>query len=234
MLTIVLFYVREVLNLIIVCIRTFILYAVVLFALRLMRSSELSKMSPFQLVVIFMIAELASIPIDSPTQSLLNGVVAIFTLMFLQIMISFLTIKSERIKRVIDGTPVILVDQGRLNVKEMKRLRITINDLFEQLRIGNCPSLFDVEYAIMESNGELSIITTSQQTRLPMVVISDGVIYEDNLLKVGSSREKLFSALKIRGIDDVEDVFVAFYDGNQQIHVFPVPDKNETYSKEAI
>ena len=72
---------------IIVCIRTFILYAVVLFALRLMGSSELSKMSPFQLVVIFMIAELASIPIDSPTQSLLNGVVAIFTLMFLQIMI---------------------------------------------------------------------------------------------------------------------------------------------------
>ncbi|MGN0732844.1 MAG: DUF421 domain-containing protein [Emergencia sp.] len=219
---------------IIVCIRTFILYAVVLFALRLMGSSELSKMSPFQLVVIFMIAELASIPIDSPTQSLLNGVVAIFTLMFLQIMISFLTIKSERIKRVIDGAPVILVDQGRLNVKEMKRLRITINDLFEQLRIGNCPSLFDVEYAIMESNGELSIITTTQQTLLPMVVISDGVIYEDNLTKVGSSREKLFNALKIRGIEKVEDVFVAFYDGNQQIHVFPVPGKNETYSKEAI
>ena len=219
---------------IIVCIRTVILYAVVLFALRLMGSSELSKMSPFQLVVIFMIAELASIPIDSPSQSLLNGIVAIFALMFLQILISFLTTKFEGIKNLVDGTPTILVDQGRLNVKDMKRLRITVNELFVQVRIGNCPSLFDVQYAIMESNGELSIITTTQQPALPMIVISDGVIYEDNLSKAGSSKEKLLDALRIRGIKTVSDVFVAFYDGNLQIHVFPVPEKGETYAKELI
>ena len=79
----------------IVAVRTLILYVLVLFAMRLMGKSELSKMSPFQLVIVFMIAELAAIPIDDPAVSLANGVMAIFTLMFLQILISFLSIKSE-------------------------------------------------------------------------------------------------------------------------------------------
>ena len=80
--------------LLIVAIRTLILYSIVLFAVRLMGKSELSKMSPFQLVIVFMIAELAAIPIDSTSASLINGVMAIFTLMFLQILLSFLSIKS--------------------------------------------------------------------------------------------------------------------------------------------
>ena len=83
----------------IVCIRTFILYVVVLFALRVMGKSELSKMSTFQMVVLFMIAELASIPIDSPSSSLINGAVAIFTLLFLQVLLSYVSIKNEKFKK---------------------------------------------------------------------------------------------------------------------------------------
>ena len=97
----------------IVAIRTFILYTAVLFAVRLMGKSELSKMSPFQMVVLFMIAELAAIPIDSTSASLINGVMAIFTLMFLQIAISFLATKCEWFKGLVTDKPSVLIEKGK-------------------------------------------------------------------------------------------------------------------------
>ena len=217
----------------IVCIRTFILYVVVLFALRVMGKSELSKMSTFQMVVLFMIAELASIPIDSPSSSLINGAVAIFTLLFLQVLLSYVSIKNEKFKNFINGRPSIITDKGMLNVKEMERLRITINDLFEQLRIGNCPSITDVEYAVMESNGQLSIIAKTDQEKLPLVVVSDGAIYEENLAKAGIDYDTLMCMIEAKGITALNEVFVAFYDGNSMFHVYPNPEPRQKFSREA-
>ena len=142
----------------IVLIRTFILYFIVLFAIRIMGKSELSKMSPFQMVVIFMIAELAAIPIESPTVSFISGVIAIFTLLFLQVLISYISIKSEKFKNFINGRPSVIIENGQINQEEMRRLRISINDLMEQLRLGNTPNVADVNYAVLESNGSLSIV----------------------------------------------------------------------------
>lgn len=218
---------------IIVCIRTFILYLVVFFTLRVMGKSELSKLSTFQMVVLFMIAELASIPIDSPKASLINGVVAIFTLLFLQVLLSFLSIKSEKIKDFIHGKPSILIDNGKINIQEMRRLRITVNDLFEQLRIENCPSLNNVQYAVMESNGELSIIQKKDSESLPLLLISDGKIYETNLIKIGMSHQQLLKTIKTKGLTSIEDVFIAFYDGTKQIHVYPLPSEGQPFTKEA-
>lgn len=217
----------------IVCVRTFILYVVVLFALRIMGKSELSKMSTFQMVVLFMIAELASIPIDSPSSSLINGAVAIFTLLFLQVLLSYVSIKNEKFKNFINGRPSIIIDKGMLNVKEMERLRITVNDLFEQLRIGNCPSITDVEYAVMESNGQLSIIAKTDQEKLPLVVISDGTIYEENLAKAGIDYDTLMCMIEAKGITALSEVFVAFYDGNRMFHVYPNPQPKQKFSREA-
>ena len=165
----------------IVAIRTLILYSIVLFAVRLMGKSELSKMSPFQLVIVFMIAELAAIPIDSTSASLINGVMAIFTLMFLQILLSFLSIKSEGFKNFISGKPSILVEKGKLNVKELRKLRITNTDLMEQLRLENCPSLDQVQYAIMESNGQLTVIPKADNRPVTMkdmgLATTEGAFY---------------------------------------------------------
>lgn len=219
---------------IIVCIRTFIVYLVILFTLRIMGKSELSKMSTFQMVILFMIAELASIPIDSPSVSLINGIVAIITLLFLEVLLSYLSIKHEKFKNLINGKPSIIIDQGMINVKEMRRLRITINDLFEQLRIEDCPSLNEVDYAVMESNGELSIIQKNEQKKLPLILISDGVIYETNLKKIKLTSKELYRILQSKGITQIKQVFVAFYDENQQIHVYPVPSRNHAFSKEVV
>jgi len=219
---------------IIVCIRTLIIYLVILFTLRIMGKSELSKMSTFQMVILFMIAELASIPIDSPSVSLINGIVAIITLLFLEVLLSFLSIKSEKFKNIINGKPSIIIEQGMINVKEMRRLRITINDLFEQLRIEDCPSLNEVEYAVMESNGELSIIQKSEQKELPLILISDGIVYETNLRKTGLSKRELSQILRNKGITQIKQVFVAFYDEEMQFHVYPIPNKNHSFSKEVV
>ena len=145
----------------VIFVRTILLYMLVLLVVKVMGKGELSKMSPFQLIVVFMIAELASIPIESPDVSLITGITAIFTLLFIQVLISYLSLKSERIKNFFSSRPSVLINKGEINHKELSKLRITINDLMEQLRLGNAPSLSEVEYAIMESNGDLSIILKS-------------------------------------------------------------------------
>lgn len=230
----------------IVAIRTFVLYIIVLIAVSIMGKSELSKMSPFQLVIVFMIAELAAMPIDDPSTSLINGVMAIFTLMLLQVLISFLSIKSEKFKNLVSGKPSILVEKGKLNIKELRRLRITSTDLLEQLRLANCPSLSNVEYAVMEANGQLTVIPKAEQKPLtpkdmglavnegllPMVVVSDGTIYMKNLLAAGVSEELFRQKLAASGISSYKDIFLAFYDENKTFHLYLNSDNSLPFASE--
>ena len=230
----------------IVAIRTFVLYIIVLIAVRIMGKSELSKMSPFQLVIVFMIAELAAMPIDDPTTSLINGVMAIFTLVLLQVLISFLSIKSEKFKNLVSGKPSILIEKGKLNIKELSKLRITSTDLLEQLRLENCPSLSNVEYAIMESNGQLTVIPKAEEKPLtpkdmgltvnegllPMIVISDGTLYVKNLLVAGISEEMFRQKLAGAGISSYENIFLAFYDENKVFHVYLHSENTKPFAAE--
>ena len=227
---------------VIILIRTIILYLIVLFTIRVMGKSELSKMSPFQLVVIFMIAELAAIPIESSTASLINGVIAIFALMFLQVLISVISIKSEKFKNFINGKPSVLIDNGQINEKELKNLRISLNDLMEQLRIENAPSLSDVEYAVMESNGELSVIPKADKKPLtasdmslakepeamPLIIISDGVLYKKNLFSLGWDENYLKGQMAGVNLSSYEDIFFAFCDEAKKLHIYvSSPDKKK-------
>lgn len=229
----------------IVLIRTVILYLIVLFVIRIMGKAELSKMSPFQLIVVFMIAELASIPIESPDVSMITGVAAIFTLLFLQVLISFLSLKSEKFKNFFSGKPSVLIDSGEINQKELKALRITINDLMEQLRIGGSPSISEVDFAIMESNGDLSIIPKAAKKPLtaedmsieksneimPVVFISDGIMYRKNVQKSGWNIKQLTDELLKLGISDYTQVFLAFCDEQSKLHVF-MSDENKIRASE--
>lgn len=229
----------------VIFVRTVMLYLIVLAVIRIMGKAELSKMSPFQMVVVFMIAELASIPIESPDVSMITGVTAIFTLMFIQVLISYLSLKSEKFKNFFSGKPSILINQGQINHKEMKNLRITINDLMEQLRLGSAASLSEVEYAIMESNGDLSIIQKAdnkpltpqdmsmkkQREIMPAVFISDGIMYRNNVSASGWSEKKLTEHLAKLGISDYTDVFLAFCDSSSSLHVF-MYEKGSDYAKE--
>lgn len=229
---------------VIILVRTVILYLVVLFAIRIMGKSELSKMSPFQLVIVFMIAELAAIPIESSTASLVNGATGIFALMFLQVLISIISIKSEKFKNFISGKPSILIENGEINEKELRSLRISLNDLMEQLRIGNAPSLSDVEHAVMESNGELSIILKApkqpltpsdmslakERETMPLILISDGILYKKNLHSLGWDETFLKNQMAASGLNSYKDIFFAFSDASKKLHIYiSSPDKRKAH-----
>ncbi|WP_324822535.1 DUF421 domain-containing protein [Sinanaerobacter sp. ZZT-01] len=223
---------------IIILIRTFILYLVVLFVLRVMGKGELSKMDPFQMVILFMIAELASLPIESPDVSLLNGVTALFSLLFLQVLISIISLKSERFKKIISGTPSILIDRGALDLREMKRLRISIDDLIEQLRLKNYPSIADLDYAILEVNGDLSVIPSPnkrpatpsdlsinmKEETLPMVLIADGNLYRQNLSRLNITENELKGELLTQKITNYKDVFLCYADEKKTLHIYQHDD----------
>ena len=230
----------------IILIRTIILYFVVLFVIRVMGKAELSKMDPFEMIVLFMIAELAAIPIESLDIPLLNGAAAIITLLFLQVSLSLLSIKSQKINNLLNGKPSILINRSNIDEKELKSQRITVDDLMQQLRLKNFPSLADIDYAVLEANGDLSVIpkpdkapltpgdmgiTTSSKV-MPMVLISDGIIYKNNLKVLGKEESYLKKELLKAKITDYSQVFLCFYDEKSQLHVYPKAKSRKELSKE--
>lgn len=233
-------------QLLIILIRTIILYFIVLFVIRIMGKAELSKMDPFEMIVLFMIAELAAIPIESLDIPLLNGAAAILTLLFLQVTLSFLSTKSRKISNILNGKPSLLIDRGSINIKELKSQRITMDDLLEQLRLKNFPSPTDIDYAILEANGDLSIIPKPDSAPLtpadmgiqtsskimPLVLISDGELYRNNLKALGKEESFLKKELLKAKITDYKQVFLCFYDEKRQLHVFPKGDGKQSPLKE--
>ena len=230
----------------IILIRTLILYFVVLFVIRVMGKAELSKMDPFEMVVLFMMAELAAIPIESLDIPLLNGAAAILTLLFLEVVLSYLSIKSQWINDLLNGKPSVLISKSSINEKEMRNQRITIDDLMQQLRLKNFPSLADIDYAILEANGDVSIIPKPDKAPLtpgdmniptssrvmPMVLISDGEFYKDNLKLLGKEETYLRKELAKAKITDYSQVFLCFYDEKSQLHVYPKGKSRKDMRKE--
>ncbi len=223
-----------------ILLRTVILYSVALFIIRVMGKGDLSRMDPFQIVVLFMIAELAALPIETPDISLFTGLTALLTLLLLDVAISFLALKIPAFKRIITGKASILIKNGMINEKEMKRLRISADDLAEQLRLKNFPSIADVDYAIMESNGDLSVVPkpskspvtkkdlgiSSQKEKLPLIVIADGKIYESNLAKIEIDKSFLLGQLAVKGVKDYKEIFLCFSDEMGQLHIYPKAIQN--------
>ncbi len=218
---------------IIVFLRGIILYLFVLITIRIMGKSEIAEMQPFELVVLIMIAELAVLPMEDLGAPLLHGFVAISSLLLMQVLISFITLKSDTARKIVCGKPSILIDKGNINYKEMKRLRININDLVEQLRIKNYPSIKDVEYAILETNGDLSVIPKADKMPvtvgdlnlkpayegLPVSIIIDGRIMYDNLSKLNLNEDWLESQLKAKGVRSQKEVLFSFVDENKELFI---------------
>jgi uncharacterized membrane protein YcaP (DUF421 family) len=215
--------------------RTTILYVVALFVIRVMGKGELSKLDPFQLVALFMIAELAALPIATPDIAVITGVSAMIGLLLIQVIVSVLSLKSPRFNEIVKGKPSILIKNGQVNEKEIKKHRMTLDDLSQQLRIKNYPSISDVDYAILEANGDMSIIPKPEKNSvsredlgvptgvevLPMILIADGILQRDNLHRSMLSEDILLNRLKAEGINDYNKVFLCFIDEVGVIHVQP-------------
>ena len=157
--------------------RTLILYLVVILSLRVMGKRQIGELQPTELVVAIMISDLATVPMQSIDMPLLAGIIPVITLMLAEVFISFAGFKSKILRRIITGDPSIVIYKGVINEKELERLRYNVSDLLEELRLNNCYNIADVEVAVLETSGKLSVMPKSGDTTgsgLPYIIISDG------------------------------------------------------------
>jgi uncharacterized membrane protein YcaP (DUF421 family) len=215
-----------------VIIRTLILYATTVLLLRVMGKRQIGQLQPYELVVIIMISELAAIPMQNTGIPLLSGLIPIFILVTAQVTLSYISLKSERARGVICGTPSIVIENSRIVEDELRRLRLNLNDLLEQLRLKDVSDISDVEYAILETSGQLSVILKSEKRPvqpqdlkispeyegLPITLIIDGQVIKNNLKKVDLDMIWLQNELGKYGIKNVKDVFFAGLDAHKQLY----------------
>ncbi len=213
----------------VVFLRTLILYIVVIIAMRIMGKRQIGQLQPFELAVAIMISELASVPMQNTGIPLVNGIIPILTMLAAQILISFISLKSSKARDIICGIPSILISSGRINEEVFRNELYTLTDLLEQLRNKDIYDIADVEYAILETNGQLSVIPKASKRNVtpedlnisvkyeaPAVdLIIDGELLKDNLKKVDLSKEELELELNQVGISRVEDVFFASIDSDR-------------------
>ena len=208
----------------IIFLRAFILYFLVVVVMRMMGKRQIAQMQPFELVITILIAELAATPMENSSIPLISGVIPILTLLSIQVLVSFISIKSEVFREIVCGKPSILINKGKIVQSEVRRLRINMNDLLEQLRSKDYPNVSDVEYAILETNGQLSIIPKpdkrqvnvsdlriqTEMEELPITLIVDGKLIEKNLKRTGHKEVWINQQLKKANINKIEDAFFAF------------------------
>ncbi|MDD3705957.1 MAG: DUF421 domain-containing protein [Clostridiaceae bacterium] len=208
----------------IVFIRTLILYSLIVIVLRLLGKRQIGQLQPSELVVALVIADLAAVPMSEVGIPLINGIVPIITLFIMEELLSYISMKSEKARGLICGKPSILVERGTIIESELRRIRYNINDLLEQLRLKNFSSIEDVNYAILETSGQLSVVPKEDKAPvtlkdmnlkakaqyLPVTIIIDGRIISDNLYKIGLSNNWLAAELKKNKIKSSKDVFLAY------------------------
>ncbi len=190
--------------------RTIILYFIVTLAIRLMGKRQIGDMQPNELVVTLLISEIAAIPLQDSEQPVSIGIAAILVLVFLEIIISILSMKSFCMRKLLNGKSVVIIKNGVIDQKAMRNVRMTVVDLIEQLRIQNVFNLSDVAFAVLEVNGNLSVllkkdaqtVTTKDielnlpDDYLPLPVISDGKIVYESLKALKFAPDKLQMILK--------------------------------------
>lgn len=144
-------------NMTIIFVRTLILYVFVVVGMRVMGKRQIGEMQPSELVVTIMISELASQPAQMTGMPLINGIIPILTLVVVEIIVSYVSLKSSKARKLLSGQPSVVIENGIINWVEMEKIRLNIDDLLEELRLANCPKVQDVKKAIVETSGKLSV-----------------------------------------------------------------------------
>lgn len=215
-------------------IRTLILYSSVVISMRIMGKRQLGELQPSELVVAIMISDLASVPMQALDIPLIAGILPVVTLVIAEVFMSYLSLKSRKMRKIISGEPNIVIYDGHINEKELAHLRFNINDLIEELRLNGCHDISDVAVAIVETSGKLSVIPRDQARNvtvedmenkkprhdgLPCTVISDGAINEDELKRSGKTIKEIMKELGKDGIENISDVFIASVDAQGDVFV---------------
>lgn len=197
-------------NLMIVVFKTLFIYVLVAIIFRVMGKREVGQLGTFDLVVFILIAELVALALEHKDGFLIN-LVPVIILVLLQIVISKMSLKSVKFRNFVDGKPVIIIKKGIVNFKNMVEQRYTLDDLLLQLREKDVRSLDEVDYAILETNGKLSVFKKDDKDKktYPLPIILDGKVEFDNLYAIGKTKTWLLNTLIEKNIS-ANDVFYAF------------------------
>ena len=211
-------------------VRAVVLYIIVLVVMRLMGKREIGQLQPFELAISIMIADLASIPMTETGVPITKGIIPILGLLVMHLLISVLNMKSVRAREIVCGKPRILIYRGKIDEKALIKERFTINELEERLRINNVASIGDVEYAILETSGNITVIQKPNKRTtipedfnimpdyegIPYDLVVDGKVMEENLRKIGKNYIWLEKQVEKFGFKPEEALIVTF-DGKGQI-----------------
>lgn len=211
-------------------IRTIFLYIIVLIVMRFMGKREIGQLQPFELAISIMIADLASIPMADTGIPIWNGITPILGLLVMHLLISIMNMKSMRIREILCGKPTILIYRGKIDEKALIKERFTLNELQERLRGNNIVNIGDVEYAILETSGQITVIqkpnkrnTTPEDFNImpdyegiPYDLVVDGRIMTENLKQIGKDENWLKKQVEKFNIKPQEALIVT-YDGKGQI-----------------
>ncbi|MBE6770137.1 MAG: DUF421 domain-containing protein [Ruminococcaceae bacterium] len=201
---------------IITVIRTVILYIFITIGIRIMGKRQIGDMQPNELVVTLLISEIAALPLQDPSQPILNGIIAVFVLVILEILISFITMKSYAIRKLMNGKSVIVIEHGKIDQKAMKKLRMTVLDLVELLRGQNVFDISTVAFAVLEVNGDLNVLLKSdfqpatvsdlslksQEAQMQIPVISDGKIIADAVSSINKTSKEIKEILNSQSVTE--------------------------------
>ena len=208
-------------------IRTLIMYFIIIAAIRLMGKRQIGDLQPSELVITILMSEIAAIPIQDVEIPIVYGILATGTLVILEVLTSFTAMKSINFRRIIYGRSAVIIENGSIDQKMLKKLRMTVPDLMEVLRNQEIFDLNEVAFAILETNGQMSVLLKpqyqtasvsdingqSQPTTMPCLIVSDGKLLTNAMKKYGITKEKVHSEVKNKHLK-LKDVFLMTVDQN--------------------
>ncbi len=214
----------------IVFFRSIVLYIIVLIVMRLMGKREIGQLQPFELAISIMIADLAAVPMAETGIPITNGIIPILGLLVMHLLISIINLKSMKIREILCGKPSILIYRGKIDEKVLKKERFTLNELQERLRGNNVVNIADVEYAILETSGQVTVIQkpdkrttipkdfniTPEYEGIPYDLVIDGKVLYKNLKAIGRDYSWLKKQVEKFNMKPEEALIVTF-DGAEQI-----------------
>lgn len=211
-----------------IIIRSILIYLIVLLVFRLMGKRQLGQMQPFELVLTLIIADLATIPMAEVSVPVLHGIVPLLTLVVLHFVLTIISRSSQFISKIISGKPVIIVNPKGIDYQAMKKLNLSTDDIFEALRGNGYFSISQVQYAIMETNGKVSVMpkadfspvtngdlnTNAEESYLPIVLVSEGKTLKENMALAGLSEQEVKSIItqNSEGSKSIKDVLLLTID----------------------
>lgn len=197
-------------DILIVLTRTLFFYFFILFSYRIMGKREIGQLSISDLTISILIAELVAISIENRSDATILTILPIILLVLLEVLLAFIQLKFNKLRIIMDGKPSLIVQDGKLNVKEMVKQRYSLDDLLLSLRENQISGLNEIDYAILETNGRLSIFKKDKKGIYPLPLIIDGIVDNDTLFNINKTTVWLNKILNDNNLG-VKDILYAFY-----------------------